>query len=125
MPWSTPIDPVYSDVLGPYYPGHKILLLNMDCCATGKCAAIDWFLTFLVDHLGWFDAAGVIYFWQMHGKSAADARFALHEYFWRKLVSLSLDQYAVHLQRPVNSVTGARDTACIFEAAGPSLTGCP
>jgi len=30
----------------------------MDCCATGKCAAIDWFLTFLVDQLKWFDAAG-------------------------------------------------------------------
>jgi len=54
--------------------GEKVLVLVMDCCSSGNCCLIDWLLTFLVDDLGLFSAAGIVYFWTNHGKGPADGR---------------------------------------------------
>jgi hypothetical protein len=58
--------------------GHNALLLVMDCCSSGNCALVDWMLTFVVDQLHWFHAAGVIYLWNLHGKGPADTIFGQH-----------------------------------------------
>ena len=54
--------------------GEKVLVLVMDCCSSGNCCLLDWLLTFLVDDLGLFSAAGIVYFWTNHGKGPADGR---------------------------------------------------
>jgi len=48
--------------------GEKCFVTVLDCCGVGNCALIDWFCVFLVDILGWFQVAGVVYFYDYHGK---------------------------------------------------------
>ena len=44
--------------------GQKVYWAVEDCCAVGNCALMDHLMVFLVDELGWFYSAGVLYFWR-------------------------------------------------------------
>jgi hypothetical protein len=98
--------------------GEKVLVIVADCCGTGNCALLDWFCTFVVDELGWFEAAGVVYFWTNHGKGPADGRFGAHRSVHEKRTSTSMAQYGLHLEDVKNKRTGATDTTTILHACG-------
>jgi hypothetical protein len=100
--------------------GEKVLVIVADCCGTGNCALLDWFCTFVVDELGWFTAAGVVYFWTNHGKGPADGRFGAHRNVYNQRTSLSVDMYGAHLEDVVNRRTSATDTTTILHTSGLS-----
>jgi len=100
--------------------GQNACVILADCCAVGNCGLIDWLCAFVVDELKWFDVCGIVYYWNSHGKSAADTRFAQHLKLYMASTVFSLDMYAELLETVVNKKTHEHDTSSILHATAIS-----
>ena len=92
--------------------GEAVLIIVCDCFNVNYTSLVWALLSFLVDELGMFKGAGMLYYQRRHGKGPCDQRFGQHRKVWASTALFSIDQFGYAIQNRINASDNSKPESC-------------